>query len=106
MNLDYLIAGAILHDLDKPLIYHRKQDKVVYSEVGEMIPHGTYGVHVALELGLPLEIVHVIITHTAYCAVNPSTVEGVIIQKAEILVGSAMTTPTRFTEPTWKYPHG
>ena len=83
VDLDVLLASAILHDLDKAVLYQRKGNEVVHSGLGNKIPHGAYGMHVALELGLPLEVVHIIVTHSSFINMEPNTVEGVIIQKAE-----------------------
>ena len=39
--------------------------------------------HIALEVGLPLEVVHIIVTHSTLINMEPKSVEGVIMQKAE-----------------------
>jgi len=83
VDFDILLASAILHDLDKAVIYRREGNKVVFSELGNKIPHGAYGMHIALELGLPLEVSHVIITHSNLINMEPNTVEGVLAMKAE-----------------------
>ena len=83
VNFDYLIAAAILHDVDNLVIYEEKEGRIEQSELGKMIPHGVYGAYIALEVGLPLEIVHVIATHTPQCAVDCRTIEGVIIVHCE-----------------------
>jgi len=83
VDFDILLASAILHDLDKAVLYQRKGSEVVHSELGNKIPHGAYGMHIALELGLPLEVAHLIVTHSSFINMEPNTVEGVIVQKAE-----------------------
>ncbi len=83
VDFDVLLASAILHDLDKAVVYQRKGNGVVHSELGRKIPHGAYGMHIALEVGLPLEVVHIIVTHSTLINMEPNSVEGVIIQKAE-----------------------
>ena len=85
INFDYLIAAALLHDVDNLVVYAEKGGRVERSELGKMIPHGVYGAHVALEVGLPLEIVHVIATHTPQCAVDCSTIEGRIISHCDFI---------------------
>ena len=49
-----------------------------------MIPHGIYGAHIALEEGLPVEVAHVLATHSPRSSEYPTTVEGVIIQYADL----------------------
>ncbi|MFC2021198.1 HDIG domain-containing metalloprotein [Chloroflexota bacterium] len=83
VDFDILLASAILHDLDKPINYQRKDGIVVHTEIGKKIPHGAYGMHIALEMGLPLEVAHLIVTHSGAINMEPNTVEGVIVQKAE-----------------------
>ncbi|MFC2042169.1 HDIG domain-containing metalloprotein [Chloroflexota bacterium] len=83
IDFDILLASAILHDLDKAVIYQKKGNEVVFSELGNKIPHGAYGMHIALEMGLPLEVAHVIVTHSNLITMEPNTVEGVLAMKAE-----------------------
>ncbi len=83
VNLDTMLAGALLHDVDKLVIYERKDGKVGYSPLGKKIPHGSYGGHVALEEGLPMEIVSLIITHAGVCTWDPVSVEGVFLYHAD-----------------------
>ena len=40
INFDYLIAAAILHDVDNLVIYKEKEGRVEQSELGKMIPMG------------------------------------------------------------------
>ncbi|MFC1847640.1 HD domain-containing protein [Chloroflexota bacterium] len=83
VNLDVLLAGAILHDIDKLVIYERKGNTVDYSALGKMYPHGSYGGHVALDVGLPMEVVSLIITHSQPCTWEPASVEGNLIHHAD-----------------------
>jgi putative nucleotidyltransferase with HDIG domain len=61
------LAGGLVHDLGKPFLFDSKnikrwQENVIYT--GEPpIRHTTYGAHIALQVGLPEEIVHVIALH-------------------------------------------
>lgn len=65
---DILIAGAILHDLGKPFEYDPKnQEKWIndpHNEGKPAIRHSVYGVHVALSVGLPVEIAHIMGAHS------------------------------------------
>jgi putative nucleotidyltransferase with HDIG domain len=83
VNLDVVLASAILHDMDKAVMFVRKGNEVTVSELGKKIPHGAYGMHIALDVGLPLDIAHIIINHSNSINMEPSTIEGVIVQKAE-----------------------
>jgi putative nucleotidyltransferase with HDIG domain len=90
INFDLLLGAAILHDIDKPVTLKKGNDGVGHSELGKTIPHGTYGAYVALEAGIPTEIVNVICTHTKNSTAKPGTVEGVIVYHADVACISAL----------------
>jgi len=79
INTDLLYAAALLHDVSILLEYERKKGKIVHSKIGELIPHGYYGAHIALEVGLPIELAHLIITHTILSPIEPKMIEGIIL---------------------------
>lgn len=81
INMDNLIAGAILHDVSK-LVETGEKGK---TEIGEKLQHGFYGAFAALEVGLSLEIAHLVATHTIRSSVYPKSVEGFIIRYADML---------------------
>ncbi len=83
VNLDILLAGALLHDVDKLLIFEKKGSNVEYSEFGKKIPHGSYGGYIALEVGLPIEVVSLVITHASTCTWEPVSVEGILLHHAD-----------------------
>ena len=64
LNEDYLIAGALLHDVGKLLEYEIKDGEVVKSEFGKKVRHPVSGSKLAEELGLPDEVVHIIFAHS------------------------------------------
>ena len=62
------MAGAICHDLGKPFEYDPKsQEKWSHDPLTEGKPairHSVYGVHLALSVGLPVEIAHIMGAHS------------------------------------------
>ncbi|OYT57277.1 hypothetical protein B6U70_02545 [Euryarchaeota archaeon ex4484_162] len=65
INSDYVIAGALLHDVGKLLEYEMKDDgSVVKSELGKKMRHPISGAKLAEECGLPDEVVHIIYAHS------------------------------------------
>jgi len=64
INLDFLIAGALLHDVGKLLEYEIKNGKVVKGSYGERFRHPVSGALLAKELGLSEEIVLIIYAHS------------------------------------------
>jgi putative nucleotidyltransferase with HDIG domain len=83
VNLDILLAGALLHDVDKLVIFKKKAGNIEFSDMGKKLPHGSYGGHVALELGLPMEVAHLIFTHSLACTWDPVTIEGIFLHHAD-----------------------
>lgn len=61
---DVLVPILILHDVDKPLMYVRRNGNVVQSELSQEIPHGVVGAMLLKELGLSHEIVSTVATHS------------------------------------------
>ena len=78
INVDNLLAIAILHDADQIILREKKGATVRPSTLEKQIPHGIYGGHIALEVGLSSEIAHGIIFHRP--AMEPHTVEAVIVK--------------------------
>ena len=76
LNRDYLLAAALLMDGSKLVKYEVSDGNIQRSPIGQQLPHGTYGAHVALEVGLPMEIVHMILAHTPESTVPPQTKKG------------------------------
>ena len=64
LNIDYLIAGALLHDVGKLLEYEVVDGKVVKSEYGKKFRHPVSGALLAQELGLPEDVILIIYAHS------------------------------------------
>src|SRR5512137_522325 len=59
LNKDYLIAGALLHDVGKLLEYEMKDGKIMKNKFGEKMRHPAAGAQLAEEYDLPKEVVHI-----------------------------------------------
>lgn len=79
INRDHLIAAVLLQDACKLVEFTPQADGYVRSAIGEQFQHGFYGAHIALEVGLPHEIVQAILAHTFDHASYPSTLIGKIL---------------------------
>jgi putative nucleotidyltransferase with HDIG domain len=81
---DILIAGANLHDVSKLVEYEPKDDGGAgLGEFGQKVQHGMYGVHEAINHGLPLDVVHAIAVHTKHSHDLPRTWEALIVHYAD-----------------------
>ena len=85
INLDYLIAGALLHDVGKLLEYKVVDGKVVKSAYGKRFRHPVSGALLAQELGLPEEIVLIIYAHSHEGEKCERTAESYIVHYCDFI---------------------
>lgn len=64
IDMDSLIAGALLHDVAKLVEYADVDGKIVKSETGAKIRHPVYGMHLALAEGISVDIAQMIYQHS------------------------------------------
>jgi len=80
LNHDILLAGALLHDVGKLVLYERQGDSVQLTELGYKVSHGEYGALVAEQVGLPQEVVNIIASHSpTQRKTLPTTIEAVFV---------------------------
>jgi len=85
INLDYLIAGALLHDVGKLLEYEKVGRKVVKGEYGKKFRHPVSGALLARELGLPDEVVLIIYAHSHEGDKLERSPESVIVHHCDFI---------------------
>lgn len=65
VNMDVLIAGALLADVGKPLEYDKDPTgKVIKGHFGDMLRHPFSGVAMCYKHGIPPEVMHMVATHS------------------------------------------
>ena len=85
LNLDYLIAGALLHDVGKLLEYVKESGKYVKGEYGKKFRHPVSGALLAKELGLPDEVVLIIYAHSHEGDNLKRSPEAVIVNHSDFI---------------------
>jgi putative nucleotidyltransferase with HDIG domain len=90
VDLNLVIAGCNLHDVSKLVEYEPNVEGSGKSRFGGMIQHAAYGVHKALEHGLPLELIHIIGSHTTQSRLAPKTTEAIIVYYADYADSDAL----------------
>ncbi len=85
LNLDYLIAGALLHDVGKLLEYKVINGEVIKGEYGKKFRHPVSGALLARELGLPDEVVLIIYAHSHEGDKLERTPESVIVHHCDFI---------------------
>ena len=94
INMDYLIAGAILIDVGKLIEYEMKEGKAVVGKTGKLLRHPFTGVGLAMMCGVPDEVSHMIATHSKEGDLGKRTVEGIIIHHADFISYEPFTETT------------
>jgi len=85
IDMDTLIAGAILIDVGKLIEYVKKNGKAVVGKTGKLIRHPFSGVGLAMRFDIPDEICHMIATHAAEGHLGKRTTESIIVHHADFL---------------------
>jgi 23S rRNA maturation-related 3'-5' exoribonuclease YhaM len=86
VNMDVLIAGAILADVAKLLEYVLdKNGKAIQGTYGKYLRHPFSGVSLAEEAGVPPEVCHIIATHAGEGNMVKRTTEAYIVHHADFM---------------------
>jgi len=86
INMDYLVAGGLLHDIGKLLEYEERDDGVtVQTTYGKRIRHPFSGAILAAEFGLPTEVQHIIAAHAGEGEKVKRIPEATLINKADFM---------------------
>jgi putative nucleotidyltransferase with HDIG domain len=80
INKDYLLAGALLHDVAKVVEYSVNGGK---TAIGNSLTHGIFGVHLCIEAGLPVEVVHIVASHTTKMGMPAKSIEAIIVHHCD-----------------------
>jgi len=87
VNEDLVLAGALLHDVFKPLTYQVEEDgRYRITPLGERLDHLCLAVSELVRRGFPLDLVHIVCAHHGGEAgpVGPRTVEALICHLADV----------------------
>jgi len=85
LNRDYLVAGALLHDVGKFLEYKKDGDWFSKSDNGKVLRHPFSGANIAAVYGLPDEVVHIIAVHAHEGDSGYRTPEARIVNHADFM---------------------
>jgi putative nucleotidyltransferase with HDIG domain len=85
IDMDTVIAGAILADVGKLLEYEKADGKSRQSARGKLLRHPFTGVALAMECGVPDPVCHIIAAHAAEGDHVKRTVEATIVHHADFM---------------------
>ncbi|OGU75390.1 MAG: phosphohydrolase [Ignavibacteria bacterium RBG_16_34_14] len=85
IDMDILIAGAILIDVGKLIEYDKVEGKLMTSKAGHLLRHPFSGVSMADRFGLPYEVQHIIAYHAKEGDLAKRSVEAIIVHHADFV---------------------
>lgn len=85
IDMDLLIAGAILIDVGKLIEYDKVDGKLITSKAGKLLRHPFSGVAIADRFGLPPEVQHIIAYHAKEGDDAKRSIEAIIVHHADFV---------------------
>ncbi|MDH3268227.1 MAG: HD domain-containing protein [Ignavibacteria bacterium] len=85
IDMDLIIAGAILIDVGKLIEYDTVDGKLTTSKAGKLLRHPFSGVAIADRFGLPPEVQHIIAYHAKEGDDAKRSVEAIIVHHADFV---------------------
>ncbi len=85
IDMDTVIAGAILADVGKVLEYEEVDGEVRQSARGKALRHPFTGVAVAMECGVPDAVCHIIAAHAGEGDMVKRSTEAIIVHHADFM---------------------
>lgn len=89
IDRDTLVAGALVHDVSKLL--ETVPDGNEPTELGKLIPHPHYSIHLLAAEKLPIPVQHIALAHTSQSAPRPQTLEAQLVVLADVVAVEAVT---------------
>ncbi|WP_435063123.1 HD domain-containing protein [Halobaculum sp. EA56] len=88
VDRDLVVAGALVHDVSK--LYEFAPGDPDGTDYYDLLGHPYVGVHVCEAAGLPVELSHVVLSHTGRTAVDPATLEAELVKRADEVAAAAI----------------
>lgn len=86
ISRDLVLAGALVHDVSKLFEF----DGFEETAIGNLLGHPHYGVYVVGAVDLPVELAHVVLSHTSRTTVDPATIEAEVVRRADEVAAAAI----------------
>jgi putative nucleotidyltransferase with HDIG domain len=85
IDMDVVVAGAILADVGKLLEYDKVDGKAVVSNFGKYVRHPFSGVGLAMKCGVPEKVCHIIAAHAGEGDLVKRSTEAYIVHHADFM---------------------
>ena len=86
LSADLVVAGALVHDVSKLAEFSGMED----TAVSDLLGHPYYGVHLVAQVDLPIELAHIVLSHTSRTNVEPATIEAEMIRRIDEVAAAAI----------------
>ena len=86
VSRDLVVAGALVHDVGKLYEF----DGHERTPIGDLLGHPYVGICVTQRAGLPVELAHVVLSHTDRTTVEPAILEAAIVRRADEVAATAI----------------
>lgn len=84
VNYEELVTILLLHDIDKPLLYTKVEEKVNASNYATQIQHGVLGALLLNELGFSENVISTVATHATNSPFHGSSFEAYVLHYADL----------------------
>jgi len=84
LSNELLVPILILHDVDKPLMYERRNGEVVGTKLSREVPHGVVGGMLLKDLGFSDEIIATVTSHSPKMPFRVNSPAGHILHHADM----------------------
>ena len=88
VSTDLVLTGALVHDVSK--LYEFAPDEPSGTAYYDLLGHPYAGVHACESAGLPVELSHVVLSHSSRTAVDPATLEATLVARADEVAADAI----------------
>ena len=86
INRDFLVAGSLLADVGKLLEFDKdEKGNVIKGHFGEMLRHPFSGVAMCYKHGVPVEVMHIVATHSHEGEKAQRSIESIIFHHADFV---------------------
>lgn len=85
LDMDILVAGAILHDVGKLLEYAKHGKSIGKSDFGALLRHPFSGQAIAYKHGLPAAVLHMIAYHSKEGDLGKRITEAIVVHHADFV---------------------
>ncbi len=83
LDPDTLVPILMLHDVDKPLMYVRRDGEILHSDLHDELPHGVVGAMILKELGFPHKVVSTVALHAGNAPYHGKSFEAYVLHYAD-----------------------